>query len=166
MYNAEFECGRAMIESEIERRAQETDGRPMLGYRRNPVRAYLSGGWSIEIAGVMAEEWDAEGTWSAWDGQRTIWFTAFSRKNDDAGDIPARTILNEASDPDGEPIEFIAEPVLGRAFFAPYEEDGEQLWNLKARVAAAGAFAVCNFYFHDELDRNWAIATWKSLRYG
>jgi hypothetical protein len=114
----------------------------------------------------MTEEWDEEGTWSAWDGQRTIWFTAFSRKNEDGSLVPARTILGESSDPDGELIEFNAEPLFGCAYFGPYEEDGDPLWNLKARTAADGAFAVCDFYFPDEQDRDWAIATWKSIQHG
>ncbi len=137
----------------------------MVGYRRNPVRTYLTGGWSIEIPGEMAEKWDEEGTWCAWDGQRTIWFTAFSRTNDDGTAVPARNILDKSADGDGELFEFSSETVLGRAHFAPYEEDGEELWNLKVRVAANGAFAICNFYFHDEQDRDWAISTSKSLHH-
>jgi hypothetical protein len=153
------------VEAEVDRRARPMEELPLIGYRREAVRAYLSGGWSIEIPGAMAEEWDTEGTWSAWDGERTVWFTAFTRKNDDGSDMSAQDILAAASDIGRETIKFQAERVIGRAALLPYDENGEQLWNLKAQVAAAGAFAVCNIYFHEMCDREWAISTWKSLKH-
>src|SRR5262249_50857510 len=58
-------------------RAGESLPGPLIGYRRKPVRVELAGGWSIEVPGEMAEEWE-EGTWSAWDGRRTVWCTAFT----------------------------------------------------------------------------------------
>jgi hypothetical protein len=44
-----------------------------IGYRRYPVRVPLGGGWSIEVPGLFAEEWDADGrTWHGWDGSRRV----------------------------------------------------------------------------------------------
>jgi hypothetical protein len=154
------------VVAEILRKAALTAEGPLIGYRREPVRAYLFGGWSIEIPGEMAESWDEEGTWSAWDGDRTLWFTAFTREHSDGRKIPAQEVLEEASDlPEEERLEFQNEEIRGQACFVPYQEEGEELWNLKAQVAADGAFAICNIYVHDPADRDWAVQVWQSLQH-
>src|SRR5262249_12527337 len=70
------------VEAEIRRRAAAEPQRPLLGYRRHPVRVSLCDGWSITVSGAMAEEWK-EGSWSAWDGDRTVWFSCWSVRRDD-----------------------------------------------------------------------------------
>lgn len=44
-----------------------------IGYRRQPVRVTLAGGWSIVVPGEFAERWDERGTWVAWDATRSLW---------------------------------------------------------------------------------------------
>jgi hypothetical protein len=114
----------------------------------------------------MAEEWTEDGRWSAWDGGRTVWFTAFTLQKPDGSKPTAEECLERLTPPAGEAVEYRGERVLGQAGFGPYEEDGEQLWQLNARSAVAGAAALCNIFVHDPADRDWAIATWQSLRRG
>jgi hypothetical protein len=155
------------LTEEIKRRVAGMVGGPRLGYRREPVRVDLVGGWDIEIPGAMAEEWDDKGqSWSAWDGKRTVWFSAFSRDKPDGGRPTAAEMLaGAASLPEGEAMDYRRDGLLGRAVLTPYEEDGEAMWNLKAYAAVAGHLALCNVFFHDLADRDWAVATWHSLNH-
>ncbi len=153
--------------AELERRVAAAAGGPRIGYRREPVRVDLSGGWDLEIPGAMAEEWDAEGrSWSAWDGKRTVWFSCFTRQNSDGSPAsPEETLAGAASLPEGEVLEYQRDGLVGRAALTPYEEDGERMWNLKAYAAVAGSLALCNVFFHDPAARDWAVATWHSLNH-
>jgi hypothetical protein len=163
---AEFQHGET-LEEEIERRAGKVDpAKPLVGYRRGPVQAMLTGGWSLVIPGDMAEEWEENGeTWSAWLGGRTIWFTSWSVSAENDESLSAREILDSRPWPeDGQIIEHEDGPVVGRAVFMPYEEEGETLWNLKGYSAIEGTFALCNIYFQDETDLEWALQVWKSMR--
>jgi hypothetical protein len=59
------------LKREVLRRAANS-GTPAIGYRRYPVRVPLGGGWSIEVPGSLAEEWDADGRWHGWDESRRV----------------------------------------------------------------------------------------------
>jgi hypothetical protein len=134
---------------------------PLVGYRRHPVRVDLAGPWSIEVPGGMAEEW-VDGSWSAWDGARTVWVTAWTINSGPKKPTAVRT-LAEMELPEGEVIHHRADGLVGKAIWTPYEEDGEQLWNLKAFSAVPGKAALCNVYVPKASDRAWALTTWKSL---
>ncbi len=59
------------LESLVYDRARRTVGGTRIGYRRGPVQVSLTGGWSITVAGELAEEWEEGGeTWTAWCGAR------------------------------------------------------------------------------------------------
>ena len=157
------------LEAEIERRAAAIDpAQPLIGYRRGRVSITLTGGWSLTIPGEMAEEWEPSGeTWGAWHGGRTIWFTSWSISGDDDEVLSAQEILEGRPWPEeGRIFEFQDGPLVGRAVFMPYEEDGETLWNLKGYSAIEGSFALCSVYLQDENDLEWALEIWKSLRNG
>jgi hypothetical protein len=145
-------------------RAGETPPGPLIGYRRRPVRAELAGGWSVEVPGEMAEEWD-EGTWSAWDGRRTVWCTAFTFRPKAGGEPTAEETLAGMTLEEGERLEHRGDKIIGRAVLGPHEEDGRQLWRLSARSAVAGSAVLCNVFFDDPGDRDWAIRTWRSLQH-
>jgi hypothetical protein len=55
--------------------------------------------------------------------------------------------------------------VRGRAGLMLVEEEGRQYWRLTALTVAPGELAFCTLYFEDATDREWAIETWRSLRY-
>jgi hypothetical protein len=153
------------VEAEIRRRAAEEPERPLLGYRRHPVRVSLCDGWSITISGAMLEEWKDD-TWSAWDGGRTVWFSCWSVRRED-GPVPARELLasfTERTGLEGESVELESEGMVGRGAIGPYEEDGQEMWNLKALSAVDGLVALCNLFYHDEADREWAISQWHALK--
>jgi hypothetical protein len=146
----------------VRKRAAKVPPRtPLVGYRRHPVRVDLAGPWSIEVPGGMAEEWE-DGSWSAWDGVRTVWVTAWNINTGQKKPTAVRT-LAEMELPDGEVIHHKADGLVGKAIWKPYEENGEQLWNLKAFSAVPGKAALCNVYVPKASDRAWALATWKSL---
>jgi hypothetical protein len=140
-----------------------------IGYRRGPVQVSLTGGWSVTIPGEFAEEWETNGqTWSAWLGGRTVWFTSWSVSPPDEGDEPRspEDLLDGLELPEeGDVIEIREGGRVGRGVFAPYEEDGQQLWNLKAYSAVEGGFALCNVFVPDRDDLDWALDVWKSLRH-
>jgi hypothetical protein len=150
------------LEPEIRRRAAAADGQP-IGYRRAPVRVDLTGGWSIEIPGAMAEAWEEDGRWSAWDGKRTVWFSSLSFTDKDGRKPPAEEILESSSSPEGERLNWRGERVLGYAVLGPHEEEGERMWHFAARGAVAGGLGLCNFFFHDRADSDWAVKTWQTL---
>jgi len=97
----------------VEAAAQATG--PLVGYRRRPVRVDLPGGWSLELPGAFAEEQEESGTYSAWDGSQTVWFSAFRNEGsaesllrDGAGEVQSNSrvmsragIVDEKGD-DGE----------------------------------------------------------------
>jgi len=113
----------------------------------------------------MREEWE-DGTWSAWDGQRTAWFSCWSVRDGDTP-VPAADLLESFAGRtglDGEEVELSAGgTLLGRGVIGPHEEDGKPLWNLKALSATDGRIALLNLYYHDEADREWALSQWRAL---
>jgi hypothetical protein len=145
-----------------ERAAQVSSDRPLIGYRRYPVRVHLLDGWSILIPGAMAEAWEGL-TWSAWDGQRTVWFDNWGISDKDGSPLPADAVLEVMQLPAGDLIHFRHGELIGKALLGETEEDGERLLNLKAVSAVEGRSALCNIFYHDEADYDWAVATWHSL---
>lgn len=152
------------MSEEIRRRAAEEPERPLLGYRRRPVRVSLGHGWSIAIDGAMSEQWK-DSTWSAWDGERTVWFSCWNVQRGE-NPVPADELLErfvKSTGLEGKPVELDSEGMIGRGAIGPYEEDGEQLWNLKGLSAVDGRVALCNLYYRDEADREWAMKQWHAL---
>lgn len=46
---------------------------PRVGYRRQPIRMPVGGGWSVEVPGTFAEGWCEDGmTWTGWDSDRRV----------------------------------------------------------------------------------------------
>jgi hypothetical protein len=145
------------------------DDAPRIGYRRHPVRESLDGGWSVEVPGEFACEWDEDRNWTAWNRSRTVWFRRVGfTKSDGAPPSAAETLeMGRRSLPEGEPVPGIdAGGVRGAAVFGPVEEDGRTVWRLSGVAGAEGQLAVCNVYTEDPTDRDWAVMTWQSLRHG
>ena len=108
------------LEAEVRRRAAAIGPRRRrcrsIGYRRRPVRVDLTDGWSIEIPGEMAEEWDDEGLWTARDDGRAVFFKSYSLSKDDDSK-PAAAGDPRRPDPPRRPIASSTanEDVIGRA---------------------------------------------------
>jgi hypothetical protein len=151
------------VEPLVNQKAAEATGGLLIGYRRQPVLVDLTGGWSIEVRGEFAEEWDEEGTWSAWDGRRTVWFSSFAFSGDDGSQPSTDETLQSRDLPEGERFEHHGEGVVGIASFSPQEEDGQAMWNLSGLTAAAGRLGVSNVFVPTRQDLDWALDTWRSL---
>jgi hypothetical protein len=103
-------------------------------------------------------------TWSAWDGQRTVWFSNWGLTKQDGAPVPAAEVLEAMKLPPGKTlIRHRAGGLVGKAQRGETEEDGEKLLNLKAFSAVDGKAALCNVFYHDPADDDWAVATWHSL---
>ncbi len=143
-------------------------GVPPAGYRRYPVRENLCGGWSVEVPGNFAREWDDGRTWTAWDDTRTVWFHALGYSKPDGEPPTADEALDvgRRSLPKGEELPpWERDGVVGEAVFGPHDDDGRTVWRLSGLAATAGRLVVCNVYVADEKARGWAVETWKSLRH-
>ncbi|MDB5306131.1 MAG: hypothetical protein JWO38_333 [Gemmataceae bacterium] len=154
----------------VTQRAWEADpADPVIGYRRFPVRVSLCGGWSIEVPGDFAREWDDERTWTGWNATRTVWFHAvgFTKKDGTRPTSEETVGMGRRSLPDGEPVPGIDRDGLqGEAVFGEAEEDGRRVWRLSGVTAAEGQLVVCHAYTGGPDDRDWAVRTWHSLRHG
>jgi len=146
------------VREEVHKRAKK---RPLIGYRRYPVKVELLDGWSITIPGEMVEQWDKL-TWSAWDGDRTVWVNNWGITKDGVP-IPAQEVLDAMKIREGEIIPHQNGDLIGKAILGETEENDETLINLQAFSAVDGKSALCNIYYHDEEDYDWAIETWHSL---
>lgn len=141
---------------------------PRIGYRRHPVRAGLDGGWSVEVPGGFAREWDEERNWTGWDSTRTVWFrrVGFTKSNGAPPTALEALEVGRRSLPEGEPVPPLeAGEVRGEAVFGPVEEDGRTVWRLGGVAGVGGQLAVCNVYSESPDDRDWAVRTWQSLRH-
>jgi len=158
---------------EVARRAEHAPDGPKLGYRRRSVTARIAGGWSIKYPGSFAEEWEEEGgTWVAWDDQRTIRFTSFTRQVEDGEAVlSSQAVLDDSEmeeTEEGERYEHEQDHLLGRATIRfvdepDEEEDDEPYWMLQGRSALPGKLGLTTICFASEQDRDWALETWKSV---
>lgn len=140
-------------------------GSDRIGYRRRPVRVMLSGGFSLEVPGELAERWDERGTWVAWDRERSIWFTSL-RAQPEPGRPPPTSADTLASLPPLESqdaLELERGSILGLAAFGETEEDGKPLYRLDAHAAVGGDAAVGTIVFARPEDREWALGVWGSI---
>ncbi len=118
----------------------------------------------MEIPGELAEQWEETGeNWSAWFAGRTIWFSSMSFKMQDDTVPTAQQVLDDIKLPQGEVFEHQTERVCGKAVLLPHEEEGRKLWHLQAHTAIAGGIALCNFFFENREDRDWALQIWRSM---
>ncbi|HEV3383651.1 MAG TPA: hypothetical protein VG097_02485 [Gemmata sp.] len=139
-----------------------------IGYRRFPIRVALDGGWSVEVPGEFAQEWDGQRNWTAWNRTRTVWFRRVGFTKPGGSSPTAAEVLDvgRRSLPDGEPVPSVdSGEVRSAAVFGAVEEEGRTVWRLSGMAGAPGQLAVCHIYTEEASDRDWAIQTWHSLRY-
>lgn len=147
--------------------AESAPDAPLIGYRRRPIRITISGGWSLVVPGSFAETWDEQGTWSAWDGARTLWFTSFGMKDADGKDRLATVEETLAGLPrlEGETTTFAQGSVRGTASLGRGRVKGVELQQLRAYAAVPANAAVLTSTFETGADPAWAYDVWRSLRY-
>jgi hypothetical protein len=123
----------------------------------------LTDGWSIEIPGEMAEEWDDEELWIARDEGRAVFFKSYSVSQDDGTPPPAAEILDGLTLPDGRALDHEEDGVIGRAVLTAPDGEEDPGWQLIGHHVIDGGLAACNIIFGDADEQEWAIATWRSL---
>jgi len=140
-----------------------------IGYRRFPVRERLCSGWSIEVPGDFAREWEDTRTWTGWNGLRTVWFQelGFAKPDGSTPSAEEALIVGRRSMPEGERLtDWTKGTVLGEAVFGPHtDDDGRTVWRLSGLAAVPGRLVICNIYVEHADDRDWAANTWRSLRH-
>jgi len=149
----------------IAKRAKQASG-PKVGYRRGSVKVSVVAGWSLDIPGSFAEEWDEDGkTWSAWEEGRTVLFTSF-QLGDEAEPRSAEECLELMTlEGEGERIDHRHEQLVGRALWGPAEDEGQAIWQLQAISAVPGGAALLTISVDDPKDKDWAIRVWRGLNH-
>lgn len=157
----------SLLATRAQLRAETAPLTPAIGYRRREVRVTISGGWSLVVPGDFAERWDEQGTWCAWDGRRTLWFTSFSMKDAQGKDRSATVQETLAGLPklEGDTATFVAGDVHGVAALGRGTDQGVELQQLRAYAAVPANAAVLTLCFETDAEREWAYEVWRSLRY-
>ncbi|AKF11787.1 hypothetical protein [Sandaracinus amylolyticus] len=132
-----------------------------IGYRRNPVRVTLSGGWSMRVPGELAERWEERGTWVAWDASRSVWFNSLEVEGTTSSDKTLAALPEIEGE--GDLMGFDRGPLRAVARFADGEEDGQRLVQLHAHAALGAHAAFGTVVITKDDDREWALETWSSL---
>jgi hypothetical protein len=168
-------CGGEQMEptlaAQVARRAARVRKKPLVGYRRRPVKVDLPERWAVTIPGSFAEEWeDNHATWSAWDSVCSLWVTTYTFLNKDGTPLTAEETLAQSRDRAGERFDYQGGKVIGRAFLdhvtKDEEDEGEaSYWRLCGRSASAGHLAGFTICFTDPAYRQWALDTWHTIQH-
>ena len=114
----------------------------------------------------MNEEWHEDGLWTAQGTWHGIFFKSYALTRDDGSKPSVPEILDGLPLPEGQPLEHRKESMVGRAAFTSDEEaDGGLTWRLTGHIAIEGGLSVCHVIFRDPEQRDWAIATWRSVEH-
>jgi hypothetical protein len=142
------------VADEVRQRAAGAAIAPSIGYRRGDVRISLPGSWSIRIPGALAEELHPDGTWLARDHRRAVRFRS-AEDTAAAGHPSADELLARGAGA----LEHRGPRVQSRATLVESPRGCE----LTAICAAPGTVAICTVSFEDPDDKDWALATWRSV---
>lgn len=154
-------------ESLIATRAQlKASTRPStepIGYRRHDVVAHLSGGFSVRLPGSFAERWDERGTFSAWEGAQSFWFTSLTATFTSQAAPSSREALAGLAPLGGDVFEEEDAGLLRRASFGVGEDEGRTVHELRAHIAYGAQVAIATICFEHDADRAWALNTFRSI---
>jgi hypothetical protein len=147
------------------RPAATTVSGPLIGYRRHDLGEELAGGWRVQIPGSLYSEYDNDGTWHAWDASRGIWFSAYSRE-EGALSANERVALTKAelSKSMESFIEDNANASRAAYIERTSDDDGDDYFMLRGRVATASKLAIVTVCFDELTDKDWALGIWRSIR--
>ncbi|MGF1468380.1 MAG: hypothetical protein ACFCGT_19835 [Sandaracinaceae bacterium] len=137
-----------------------------IGYRRSPVQVALTGGFSLVVDGSLAERWEEQGTWVAWDHARSVWFTSLTCTPGPDGQEPTTEETLAGLPPaqgEGEQLSLSRGPLRGRAVISEAEADGQRVYRLEAQAAIGASAAVGTLVYVQPEDREWALSTWGTL---
>ena len=141
---------------EVRRRAAEAGRAPTIGYRRYDLDIELSGGWVIRVPGDFVGRWEDDGErYWATDGHRSLEFTSITAE--DTAD--SEKLLAVA--PERHPV--IDRLADGRRRGRIEAQVVDHTHVFHALVADAPHVAIVTLKGREQ-DRDWAIATWRTLR--
>lgn len=151
------------LRARVEARAASAPATTPIGYRREDVRVTPFRGWSVQVPGSFSWEHDEHGAFSAWRDGRTVWFSAFRLRGESA-EKPLRELVRETKQ-QGESFDFEEDELVSHAVLSEKDDaEGEAAYILSAQAAVPGRLAALTVAFPDMADREWALATWKSIR--
>lgn len=138
---------------------------PLIGYRRRNVRVRLGNGWSISIPGSFAESREGDGTYCAWGGGKTVWFTSLEDSERDDG-LSAQELLPNL-DTGERPVEIpgLSARFAVRAGVMDFSEETQRLHKLNSRVALPGRLVLFTLVYDDPKAEAWAVATLESVQH-
>jgi hypothetical protein len=151
---------RQLVREMAEKVRSET---PLVGYRRYPITVTFSDGWQIKIPGSFAER-SEDGSWSAWDEERTIWVSTMEVKKKDGTPVEARELLEAMELPAGETFQHKDGSMQGKACLLEAEENGEKTFQLRGYTAIEGRVATCTICISSAAHSTWAVEQWKMLK--
>ena len=121
-------------------------------------------GWTIVVPRNFAEI-DNGDSWQAHSGGRCVYVSSI-RVTDANGPVPAVALFATASRKLASPSE-----AERHSFEEPGLNAGAQItptdtgFDLKGCTCVDGVVATCVISFVEQTDRDWAVTTWKSLRF-
>ena len=124
-----------------------------------------TGDWTIAVPTEFAMELDDD-SWMAYEGDRCVYVASVAVRAD-GRDPLARSLYESASKklaPATAEIERFSHDEAGLVGGAQIRRDGDR-FELKGLMCADGSVATCAIWFVRAEHRDWALATWRSLRH-
>ena len=121
-------------------------------------------GWTIDVPRNFTEI-DNGDSWQAHEGVRCVYVSSMKVNDASGGAVPAAALFATASRQLAPPSQAerhsFEEAGLNAAAQIIQTDTG---FDLKGFTCVDGCVATCVISFAEEADRDWAVATWKSLR--
>ncbi len=146
---------------QVDARAARAPDRPLIGYRRDPIRV-IHEGWQLDIPGSFAERRTDDEWWGGESG-RSITLAA-TETGSAAGPMTAEEFLHQvAPDLGTDALSHRAGEVVGRARLLSDATSGVEVGVLEGFSAIRGRGAVIRIAFEDSTDWQWAVEMWRAL---
>ncbi|CAN5627132.1 hypothetical protein BH20CHL7_BH20CHL7_12650 [soil metagenome] len=157
--------GDQMSRQAATRASREAEPKPLVGYRRDPVRVTHEG-WTVEIPGSYAERRTTDEWWAGGTG-RSITLAATRTGGTDGESMSAVAFIDQFAVELGPgALDHHAGDVLGRARLTTDASSGVEVGILEGYSAIRGSGAAVRIEFDDPEDWQWAVDTWRSLAPG
>lgn len=164
-----YECDQREAPEHVQSRALAVKG-PLIGYRRNEIRAAPFGGFSVTVPGAMTSAY-IEDAWFAWDGERSVRLCAMDIPPDRRERSPRSSVAAHWEDfadclegePGGRRIKWEDKAIAGRAELRKEDMGGEVGFLLQGAVHRVERIAVCTVVYREESDFPWAEKVFRSI---
>jgi hypothetical protein len=139
-----------------------------IGYRRRKVERPLTGNWHVTLPGYYYWQEEDDGRMKVyWYGDRTLRGSSITVERRDGRAADPLELIGEIeppTDPTGETFdERHSDPPRWAVLERAEDDDAAEYWSLSGRTGAPGELCFVTISFYDEADRDWALATWRSV---